>query len=202
VRKLIQRHPTLSAVVVFIFWSFPQWLAGIWALYSSEPLAKFLPEELGKKGLAMPHFSPFWVTTPIAAVGLGFIIYQVKQRPLPPPPTLEKLEDEDLHRQAANWLMARLSDRKLGVSRAILFGSVVYDHFPSSDVDVIVLFKAISDKKVGSAGRRIKAEIGRQFKQRFDHPLHAQLYHASEEARFSKFLSKLEKYEELPLGDD
>lgn len=151
----------------------------------------------------MPHFSPLWVTLPIAAVALGLIIYEVKQRPLPkPPPSLEELEDEDLLKQAARWLIARLSDGKLGVRRAILFGSVVHDHFPTSDVDVIVFFKATSDRAVAKAGRKIKAEIGQQFKQRFNHPLHAQLFHANEEMRFSNFVSKLGKYEELPLRND
>jgi predicted nucleotidyltransferase len=151
----------------------------------------------------MPHFSPLWVTSPITIAVLGFILLEVKRRPLPePPPPFEKLEDEDLHRQAANWLTARLSDKKLGVNRAILFGSVVYDHFPTSDVDVIVFLKPSSDRRVSSAGRRIKAEIGQQFKQRFNHSLHAQLYDASEEVRLTKFLSKLGKYEELTLRND
>lgn len=124
---------------------------------------------------------------------------EVRRRPLPKPsPTIEQIGDQELYKQSAQWLIKRLSDRKMRVDRAILFGSIVYDHFPTSDVDLIVVIKQMSYRKSGAAGKEVK-KLKAEFKERFNHALHLQFYLASEQDRLTKFLSGLGKYEELKL---
>ena len=113
---------------------------------------------------------------------------------------LVQLEDRHFHDMASRWLSRKLSDSKLCVERAILFGSVVHDHFPTSDVDVIIFAKPMSDKKARRMGRKIKTELCRDFNQTHNHPLHVQLYGASEKGRFEKFLSRQGRWEELRLN--
>jgi predicted nucleotidyltransferase len=109
------------------------------------------------------------------------------------------LEDEELRQRASRWISTWLSDTGLCVRRAFLFGSVVHDHYPTSDVDVIVLSGPMSEMKAMRVGRKIRTEMRRQFKLRFGHPLHVQLFHATETVRFEEFLSRLGTFQELPI---
>ena len=110
----------------------------------------------------------------------------------------EKLDDRDLHDRAKSWLESRLSANQL-VDEAFLFGSIVHDHYATSDVDVIVVFKSAREKQIGNAGRELKERVAREFKQNFDHPLHFQLFSADESSRKRKFLTDTGKYEALTL---
>jgi len=200
VRKFIKRHPFLAYAVVFIVWDLPQWLASVWSLISANPIIKSLSYTLQKREIALPHFSPYWITTALALAMAGMIMREVRRRPLPKElPTLDSLDDMELHRQAANWLAASLSDKKLCIQRAILFGSVVHDNYATTDVDVIIFGKPMSDRKLKRVGRKLKGEMGEQFKERFGHRLHLQLYTAMEKERMEAFLKGLSKYEELRL---
>jgi len=147
----------------------------------------------------MPHFSPYLITTPLALFMFGVIMYEVRKRPLPKSPTIEQLEDKELHEQASQWISTWLSDKNPYIQRAVLFGSVVYDQYATSDVDVIVFAQPMTDRKSARIGRKIKDEMRRDFNLRFGHPLHVQLFDANEKDRFEQFLSRLGKYEELPL---
>jgi hypothetical protein len=113
-------------------------------------------------------------------------------------PPIEKLEDQALYEQARSWLRKRLSNRRMKVERAIVFGSVIYEHVPTTDVDVIVILRQMSDKASARSGQKIKS-LGKEFFERFGHELHVQLFLAREQARIDAFLAKLNKYEELIL---
>ena len=198
-RSFIRRHPYIWTVIAFLVWDLPQWLGSLWGLFSANPIVKVLSENLRKHATRMPHISAFWVTTPIAFVMFGAVWREVKKRPLPKPnPTLEQIGDQELREQSAQWLIKRLSNKKMKVERAILFGSIVHDHFPTSDVDVIVVIEQMSNRQSGIAGRKVK-ELRAEFKARFNHALHLQFYLASEKDRLNKFLVGLGKYEELKL---
>src|SRR6266481_1881310 len=56
---------------------------------------------------------------------------------------IEQLEDHELYAQATVWLSKRLAERKLHVEGACLFGSIMHDRYPTSDVDVAIWFKPI-----------------------------------------------------------
>jgi predicted nucleotidyltransferase len=53
---------------------------------------------------------------------------------------IEKLADDELKKQTSKWLSHKFSERRLHVRTAELFGSIVHDHYETSDVDVIVCF--------------------------------------------------------------
>ena len=198
-RSFIRRYPYVWIGITFLVWGFPQWLASIWSLFSPNPIAKVLSESLRKHSIRLPHVSAYWVTTPIAFAMFIAVWREVKRRPLPgPSPTIEQLGDQELHEQSAQWLIKRFSDTKMNVERAILFGSIVHDHFSTADVDLIVVIKEISYRKSTAAGRRVKG-LRADFKARFNHALHLQVYFASEKNRLTRFLSGLGKYEELKL---
>ena len=112
---------------------------------------------------------------------------------------LVRLKDQKLRDLASRWLSRKLFDPDLCVERAILFGSVVHDHFPTSDVDVLILMKPVAYRKAVKSGRKIKTEVRRNFKQTFDHQLHFQFFVYDEKDRFDKFLARLRRWEELRL---
>ena len=97
---------------------------------------------------------------------------------------LELLEDADLAKQATRWLSVTLSDRKLHLEkRAYLFGSIIHDHYETSDVDVIVEFQPIKDSQIAKSVRRIRNEIASAFQQKFGHKLHVTFFCANEQAQ-------------------
>ena len=53
--------------------SFPEWAASAWALFSSRPLVPSLIEKM--RAFQLPHFSVFWITTPLGFLMLGVILY-------------------------------------------------------------------------------------------------------------------------------
>jgi predicted nucleotidyltransferase len=113
-------------------------------------------------------------------------------------PPIEKLEDQALYERAKSWLQKRLSNKNMKVERAIIFGSVIYEHVPTTDVDVIVILRQMSDKASARSGQKIKS-LGKEFFERFGHELHVQLFLTREQERIDAFLAKLNKYEELIL---
>jgi predicted nucleotidyltransferase len=114
---------------------------------------------------------------------------------------LSSLKDAELHDQATKWLTGRLSNKKLRVQKAALFGSVVHDHYPTSDVDIVVLFTASSDGQITKIGRQIKGPISNEFRLKFGHSLHVQLFHPIETDRWAAFLTTAGKHEILPLDN-
>ncbi len=111
---------------------------------------------------------------------------------------MEKMEDRDLYERSKDWLEKHLSDKNMGVHTAYLFGSVIYNHFPTRDVDVLVVLKKASDRTSARAGQRVK-DLRNDFLKTFGHTLDVQLFLSREEEGLKKFLSKLNKYERLRL---
>jgi predicted nucleotidyltransferase len=193
-----------------------RWLGiilGIWTILTWLPDALEKYEATVKYGKWLythtgdGHISAWLWKIVVPLIGLGLILsdpverllYRVTdRRRLSPRSPMERLEDRDLYERGKNWLEKRLSDRKMRAGRAFLFGSVVYDHFPTRDVDVLVVIRGGSDRASARAAQRIK-DLRKEFSDAFSHELHVQLFLAREEEGLRKFLSRLSKYEQLRL---
>lgn len=175
--------------------------AGLWT-YLWEFVRSWIYERV--LGMIEPYIPPYDVALHygppfgLVAIGLWLFFYR-------PAPSSERasvstagLEDADLKKMVSKWLIAKLSDRKLHVQRAALFGSIVHDHFRTSDVDVIVKFKPISDAQIGRLVRRIKGPIADEFKRTFGHDLHVKFFCAGEGPGYDAFAADT-KHEEIIL---
>jgi predicted nucleotidyltransferase len=144
----------------------------------------------------------FWIPSALAAgalVLLCAILWRALHDPnfgRIAPKSIAALEDFDLKMQASKWLAARLSEQKFHIQQAALFGSIVHDHFRTSDVDVIVRFKPISNRIVGKTVRRIKSQLGPEFKERFGHDLHVKFFCADEIPGYDTFAADT-KHEQI-----
>lgn len=132
-------------------------------------------------------------------IGHAITVTRTKHRQPGVVTAAEQLLNGDLHDQAVCWLSRRLSDRRFNVWQAALFGSILHNHYPTSDIDVLILFRPGSDRKIKQAGRAIKNDMASEFNTRFGHRLHTTLFHHSEEKQFDAFLSKLNKHEVLQI---
>jgi hypothetical protein len=110
---------------------------------------------------------------------------------------VEHLEDRDLHDQAKAWLKYRLSDKALGIKEAFLFGSVIHDHYPTSDVDLGVVLQRVPDKRLARIGRDLKGKLATDFKHTFGHSLHISFFVVDEGTRLADFLAKAGEHEPL-----
>lgn len=93
--KLFQfpaKHPYVSAVFVFIFIFLPQWLSGLWSLFSNEPLAVALKRWLDS--MSIPSFSPYWVTASVGTVMFLWLIYELRQNRKPTTDQVPHIESE------------------------------------------------------------------------------------------------------------
>jgi len=100
------------------------------------------------------------------------------------------LADDQLLDLVVRWLTRRLSDRKLYVASGTLFGSITHNHFPTSDVDVIIFFEKLTKRKQASISRKLRLEVAKEFMQTFGHPLHLQFYSSHEEKPMNRFIDK------------
>jgi predicted nucleotidyltransferase len=104
------------------------------------------------------------------------------------------------HNQIVHWLESVLSDNSLRITSAVLFGSVVHDHYDTSDVDAAVMFATIPDSHIGQLVRRIKEKIASDFSTTFTHPLHVTFFCSHEETEMQDFLREAGKYEILKVN--
>ena len=91
---------------------------------------------------------------------------EARRQPVDP----EKIKERTLLADVQNWLAIELSARRLQVSSAFLFGSVVHDHYPTNDVDLVIVLKSGVNKS--RAGTRLRNDLAVRFKQTFNYPLH------------------------------
>src|SRR6266436_5414181 len=71
----IRRHPLLAAILSFGIIPAPQWLASVWALFSSEPLVPWLM----RHHIAHLSFSPWLITIPVGVLMfVGILLVQWK----------------------------------------------------------------------------------------------------------------------------
>lgn len=87
-----------------------------------------------------------------------------------PVPGLEQAQERNLLQAAPSWLRIHLSDRKLHIQRAFLFGSVVRDHYPTADVDLVVVLVPSANRR--RAADRLRSELAVEFKLNFQRRLH------------------------------
>lgn len=193
-----------------------KWLGriiGIWTILAWLPDALEKCEATVKYGkwlymhIGGGHISVWLWKIVVPLIGLGIIlsdpiqklVYWLVERSRGGPSSpMEKLEDRALYERSKAWLEKHLADKKLEVESAILFGSVVHNHFPTTDVDVLVVLKNASDKASARAGQRVK-DLRKEFLKTFNHRLDVQLFLSKEEEGLKEFLSKLNKYEWLTL---
>lgn len=74
--RWLRNHPLIATslvVLAFVLRDVPQWLASVWSLRSSKPLLVVVTEQI--EAFKMPHFSLYWITTPLGWGMLIVILY-------------------------------------------------------------------------------------------------------------------------------
>lgn len=173
-----------------------------WLFPSAGSIAATVLPMMGTAIVAAIYRVPpvLWVPSALAAAALGLVgavYYRAFRDPnfgRAAPKSADALEDADLKKIVSKWLIAKLSDSR--VQQAALFGSVVHDHFTTSDIDVIVRFKQMPDAQVGKAVRHIKGPIAERFKDQFGHDLHVKFFMAAEKAGYEAFAANT-KHEKI-----
>lgn len=120
-----------------------------------------------------------------------------RRRPLRPPSQLQK---QELRREVIAWLESHLAARHAHVGRVFLYGSIVHDHYPSADVDVVILFRPRWEWTVRRGAIYLHEKIRSAFRQRFGIPLHPKFFLASEEALLAGYLERAGKSQEVILS--
>src|SRR5437667_2666665 len=71
VKRCIERHPLLATIASFAVLTAPQWIASVWALFSSEPLIPWLIKH------NVPHFgfSPWFITAPLGILMFTTVLF-------------------------------------------------------------------------------------------------------------------------------
>jgi predicted nucleotidyltransferase len=102
--------------------------------------------------------------------------------------------EKDVRDRIVKWLASASAQQKPYVNQAFLFGSVVHDHYPLSDVDLIIEFKPVSDRRLEKLARKIKGKISEEFERTFQHKLHVTFFCSDETAQRDRFLNKAGKH--------
>lgn len=89
-----------------------------------------------------------------------------------------------------SWLRGAFGRRSPPLSRWILFGSILRDANPN-DVDVIIV-------SLEWDIRELCHELKSEFLQRFELPLHLQLFHVSQTADIEAFIRRAKFIDEAP----
>ncbi len=79
-RDIAASYPWISFTLILIFVSGPQWLSGIWGLFSSDPLAPLVYNLAGSLNMNLPMWSPFWITVPLGFAMFAYLVYVLKTR--------------------------------------------------------------------------------------------------------------------------
>jgi predicted nucleotidyltransferase len=108
--------------------------------------------------------------------------------------------EQDSRDRIVKWLRHICTQPAHCVSQAFLFGSVVHDHFPTSDVDLIIQFKPINNRRLKNLVRTIKGRISEDFERTFRHKLHVTFFCSDEAAQLDQFLVKAGKHEAITRG--
>lgn len=199
--EVVRRHPIFFAAIAFVLGTVPQWFSSVWYLFCSRPPYAWFIEKTGGR-VTLPSFSANWITTPLAALLFALVVVLVLRKPREKKEKYRpryELEDKVLREAVPNWITNWLAHNGIKAQRAILFGSIAHDHFPTSDVDLIVLSERIGRRQAVSMGRKIKTLMRGEFQQRFGHKLHVQLFLHNEAEGLEAFLKGLSNYEEIRL---
>ena len=167
--------PTGGAqVIALIVGMLGAWIAIYFGLYSASqrPAAYEATLLTGTVGFA------FYASWAVGRESLT-IVQERRRRPIP---TMEQVRERELLETITSWLEQGLSDRKLHIQRAFLFGSVIHDHYSTNDVDLAVVLHSKANKQ--RAGDRLRNTLAVEFKRRFGHRLHLKFCNANEIAEF------------------
>lgn len=115
---------------------------------------------------------------------------EARRQPIDP----EQMKERTLLVDIQNWLAGELSARKLHISNAFLFGSVVHDHYSTSDVDLVIVLESGTNKS--RAGARLRNDLAVRFKGTFNYPLHLEFKTVDE---LDGFLERAGKSEPIIL---
>jgi predicted nucleotidyltransferase len=207
IRQWIQnnrRIATLLAAVAALAGALAS-IQATWNFFSSEPLAAvFLRNVESMKKIVSNHLREVTLFGGGSVVGAALVLLYgfLRKKEKPRAITVEQLKDQQISIAMFKWICKWLSNDELKVKHAILFGSMVHDHYPTSDVDLLLLFLPMEDNTFSRISRAVKQDIRQDFSKVFGplHPLHVQILHASEEAKgLPEFLSKAGRYESLEL---
>ena len=97
-------------------------------------------------------------------------------------------EQQDEAHIITNWLKLRLTKTKLGISEAYLFGSITHSSYETDDVDVVLLFKEMTQKEYMKKAEK-QLIIERVFARTFGKKLHYQRFLVEESNEFHEFVS-------------
>lgn len=110
----------------------------------------------------------------ITVVLIGWDVRRFIQAGLTP---ITNLTEQSLHERAKKWLSAHATqNKKLGIERAYLFGSILQYHYPTSDVDLLIVYKPMANRSIARLARYVKRRIATDFKLTFGHRLHVTFY--------------------------
>lgn len=167
-----------------------------WAVATSRPTMVILLHFVWLHRIWIP-----WSLVPLTLVVLMILAaIDAKAILLEPLPSIEQIKDQDLYMQAKAWLETRLSQKHLYVAEAFLYGSIVHDHYPTSDVDVLIVYKSASDKRLKRAGQELQEMVKREFRHRFGHALHSKFLCAAESELQRDYLATAGDHIKLDLG--
>lgn len=111
-------------------------------------------------------------------------------------PVLVGSQEQTLRDAVRPWLKSRLAASKLQVEHAGLFGSILRDHYTTSDVDLAVLVKPVTEKRFGRIAACLRGVVARDFKESFGHRLQVQFFSANDIDAFNTFCTD-DKFEAL-----
>lgn len=99
---------------------------------------------------------------------------------------------DDLVKTLTNWLRHRIASPELGIAEAYLFGSVTHADYPTTDVDMVVLY---TEMPINAYKNKASAlgPLGSTFGKTFSLPLHLQKFLSSERSAFEDFVGKQEE---------
>jgi predicted nucleotidyltransferase len=111
---------------------------------------------------------------------------------------LETLTEQALREAVTKWLSDRFAD--FGIEKAFLFGSVMHDHYATSDVDVVVVYREMTERQLAKTGRNLKTKVASEFERTFRHPLHFTLIAAQEAVLLQKFLRDAGRHQPVKIN--
>jgi hypothetical protein len=109
-------------------------------------------------------------------------------------------QKENQSKIISSWLEHNLNNANIGIAEAYLFGSITHNYYMTNDVDLVLLFKKMSDKKYIKNQSKLKL-VESDFYRTFNLKLHIQRYLADEINKFAEFIS-MQSEPILVIGSD
>ena len=198
--------PWLAAILL---WAAPIWNFLIWLLdlrSRIDALAGTYREVGGAHAIAGYILNPPpWLNLPAIFFGVVLIWWDLRrnqnrqetERFNVQQAEIKTATEKEKYEAVAKWLKSVISKREYCVHQAFLFGSIVHEHYPTSDVDLIVQFTTLRDSKLSSIVQKLKGGIARDFKATFQHELHVTFFCSNETNQQDRFLRKAGNYQRI-----